>query len=73
VHSLDLQDSVTDEEAGTQDPGYVPGRRRPQQHQEQAQQRIDIDPHYEEIEDQFLSRVRAPSNVPGIKNCALRG
>lgn len=57
-----LQDTITDDEADTQAPGYVPGRRRAQQHQEQAQQ--NMDPDYEDIEDQFLSSLQTSKAAP---------
>ena len=57
VVALDDQDILTDTEADTADAHYVPGRRR-------ARERTEVDPEHSDIEEQFLSRVRPPSNRP---------
>ena len=57
VVALDDQDILTDTEADTADAHYVPGRRR-------AREGTEVDPEHSDIEQQFLSRVRPPSNTP---------
>ena len=54
VVPLDEQGVLTDREDDTADPHYVPGRRRAE----------EVDPDQSDIEDQFLSRVRQPSQSP---------